>query len=356
MAQSRMKMLAKLERVDDVEEANATIKVNFNFDKQPGKTIAQVHVQSKAYGDVEVLKNTSLGINRGDKIALIGANGRGKSTLLRIINNSEPFEGSHEWGYQVIPSFFAQHQLESLNLKLNPLEELQQCAPDQTDNNLRGLLGAFLFEGDDVFKKISVLSGGEKSRVALAKTILTKANFLLLDEPTNHLDMKSVNVLIRVLNRYEGSFVCVSHDRFFLSQIANKIWYIENKELKEYPGTYEEYQVWLEEKAALTSAKVKVEEKPSVKVEISETKKADDKERKKQQQKTSNAVKQLESKIEKVKADKSNLLTEMAKPDVVANVEKTKSLHSLLVKMDTELEELNQQFDEVYLQLLELEG
>ncbi|HQV00615.1 MAG TPA: ATP-binding cassette domain-containing protein, partial [Bacteroidia bacterium] len=287
MAQSRMKMLAKLERFDDVEESDGAIKVNFNFDKQPGKIIAQVNVKSKAYADVEVLTNTSLTINRGDKIALIGANGRGKSTLLRIINNSEPFEGKHEWGHQVVPSFFAQHQLESLNLKLNPLEELQHCAPEQTDNNLRGLLGAFLFEGDDVFKKIAVLSGGEKSRVALAKTILTKANFLLLDEPTNHLDMKSVNVLIRVLNRYEGSFVCVSHDRFFLSQIANKIWYIENKELKEYPGNYEEYQIWLEEKAAQANNKTnvaKAEAKQEAIVKETEVKKSEDKERKKQHQ------------------------------------------------------------------------
>src|SRR6185295_8067238 len=140
----------------------------------------------------------------------------------------------------------AQHQLESLHLENDLMRELQVHAPEQTDGTLRALLGAFLFSGDDVFKKIKVLSGGEKSRVALAKTILTKANFLLLDEPTNHLDIQSVNILIQVLRKYEGSYVIVSHDRFFLAEVANKIWYIENNKLKEYPGTYDEYEMWIE--------------------------------------------------------------------------------------------------------------
>jgi ATP-binding cassette subfamily F protein 3 len=369
LAQSRIKMLARLERFDDVEEGNAEIKVNFNFDKQPGKIITDVQVDSKKYGDMEVLHDTHLTITRGDKIALIGANGRGKSTLLRIINNSEPFEGKHELGYNVVPSFFAQHQLESLTLKNNPLEELQQCAPEQTDNNLRGLLGAFLFEGDDVFKKIQVLSGGEKSRVALAKTILTKANFLLLDEPTNHLDMKSVNVLIRVLNKYEGTFVCVSHDRFFLSQIANKIWYIEDKKLKEYPGTYEEYNVWVEEKTAVKNNLLKEEKAAEKEQRLNEkanpqpaantngnANRGDDKERKKQHNKLSNSVKQLEIKIEKLKTDKETILLDMSKPEIASNSEKVRSLNSLLQITEKELAQLNSQFDDAYLQLIEFEG
>ncbi len=371
LAQSRIKMLARLEKIEDVEDNNSSIKINFSFEKQPGKIIADINIKSKKYGELEVLHNTHVTVNRGDKIAFIGANGRGKSTLLRIINNSEPFEGKHEAGYNVITSFYAQHQLESLNLKNNLIEELQHAAPEQSDNYFRGLLGAFLFEGDDVFKKISVLSGGEKSRVALAKTILTKANFLLLDEPTNHLDMRSVNVLIRVLNRYEGTFVCVSHDRFFLSQIANKIWYIEDKQLKEYPGTYEEFNVWMEEKqTAALAAEKKNEKFRQLQKEVDEVvnadgsnngldknkKRAQDQERKKQFNKLSTTAKQLEQKIETLKKDKENLLVEMSKPDNISDGEKYKALNSLFQRVEKELVQTNAQFDEIYLQLIDMES
>ncbi|MEO8147772.1 MAG: ATP-binding cassette domain-containing protein, partial [Bacteroidia bacterium] len=371
LAQSRIKMLSRLERIDDVEENNSAIKVNFSFDKQPGKIIADINVKSKKYGDMEVLHDTHITISRGDKIALIGANGRGKSTMLRIINDSEPFEGKHEAGYNVITSFYAQHQLESLNLKNNLIEELQWSAPEQSENNLRGLLGAFLFEGDDVFKKVGVLSGGEKSRVALAKTILTKANFLLLDEPTNHLDMRSVNVLIRVLNKYEGTFICVSHDRFFLSQIANKIWYIENKQLKEYPGTYEEYNVWLEEKKDAKELEIKNAAKlKALQKEVDQMthggngakggnknqKQTNDSEQKKQRSKLNNTIKQYEAKIEMLKKDKENLLLEMSKPEVISDGEKIKALNNLFQRVEKELAVINTQFDEAYLQLIEMEG
>ena len=134
-------------------------------------------------------------------------------------------------------TFYAQHQLESLNIATTCIEELKYANPTKTETELRDSLGCFLFTGDDVFKKIKVLSGGEKSRVALAKVLLSQANFLLLDEPTNHLDMQSVNILIQALQQYEGSYIVVSHDRYFVSNIANKIWYIEDHQIKEYPGT-----------------------------------------------------------------------------------------------------------------------
>ena len=140
--------------------------------------------------------------------------------------------------------------LESLRVEDSMLEELKQANPTKSEGELRGVLGCFLFSGDDVFKKIKVLSGGEKSRVALAKVLLSQANFLLLDEPTNHLDMQSVNILIQALEQYEGTYVVVSHDRYFVSQIANKIWYIEDEQIKEYPGTYDEYEWWQEERKA----------------------------------------------------------------------------------------------------------
>ncbi|HNP48907.1 MAG TPA: ABC-F family ATP-binding cassette domain-containing protein, partial [Bacteroidia bacterium] len=220
MAQSRMKMLDRMDKVEDVESGTPDINIRFVIDKQPGKVISHLQIKKKAYGDLKILENTEIKINRGDKIALIGANGRGKSTLLRMINGSEPYEGKSENVHQVITAFYAQHQLEALNLNNDLITELAEFAPDKKDVELRTVLGAFLFTGDDVFKKIKVLSGGEKSRVALAKTMLSKANFLILDEPTNHLDMQSVGILINVLQEYEGSFVIVSHDRYFLSQVA----------------------------------------------------------------------------------------------------------------------------------------
>ena len=179
---------------------------------------------SKSYGSLEILRDTSIAIERGDKIALIGANGKGKSTLLRIISNTEPVEGESSMGFNVIPAFFAQHQLESLHVENEILEELKQAGSGKTEQELRGVLGCFLFSDEDVFKKIKVLSGGEKSRVALAKTLISEANFLLLDEPTNHLDFISENILIQALQQYKGTFVVVSHNRHFVTQIANKIW------------------------------------------------------------------------------------------------------------------------------------
>lgn len=195
------------------------------------------------------MTHADIRLERGDKVALIGANGRGKSTLLRIISGSEPLNGGRrQLGHNVSFSFYAQHQLESLNVDDSLLEELKHANPTKTEGELRGVLGCFLFSNDEVFKKIKVLSGGEKSRVALAKVLLSQANFLLLDEPTNHLDMQSVNILIQALEQYEGTYVVVSHDRYFVSQIANKIWYIEDEQIKEYPGTYDEYEWWQEER------------------------------------------------------------------------------------------------------------
>jgi ATP-binding cassette subfamily F protein 3 len=215
-----------------------------------------------------------------------------------MLDGSELFEGKAEPGHNVVPAFYAQHQLESLNKEHTALEELQVFAPDETDTYLRALLGAFLLKGDDVFKKIKVLSGGERARVALAKTILAKANFLLLDEPTNHLDMQSVNVLVDVLNKYEGSYVVVSHDRYFLSRIANKIWHIENYQLKEYPGTYEEFDIYqeqrkAEEKQALKAASAKPAPVVEKKVETNEDKQKQN-DKKKEKLKLEQQVKKIE--------------------------------------------------------------
>ena len=248
MAQSIIKKLDKLERIEDTNLERPNIKINFSIDKTPGRVLCTTKNISKSFGNVKIVENTGAEINRGDKIALIGANGKGKSTLLRIVAGTETFEGERVWGHNVVDSFYAQHQLEALNVNHSILEEMSTCGSGKTDLELRSLMGCFLFSGDDIDKKIKVLSGGEKARVALAKTIVSKANFLLLDEPTNHLDMHSVELLIEALNKYEGSFILVSHDRYFVSKTANKIWEIDNYEIKEFDGGYDEWVEWKERK------------------------------------------------------------------------------------------------------------
>ena len=256
-AQSVQKRLDKLDKIEDVKLERPDLRINFQLEKIPGKVLASLKNVSKSFGNLHILKNTSAEIDRGDKIALIGANGKGKSTVLRMIVGTEPFEGERNWGHNVEESFYAQHQLEALTLSNTLIEEMQQCGSKKTDVELRSLLGAFLFSGDDVDKKIRVLSGGEKARVALAKTIVSKANFLMLDEPTNHLDMHSVELLAEALNKYEGSYILISHDRYFISKTANKIWEIVDHEIKEFKGSYQEWVEWNERMARIESEKQK---------------------------------------------------------------------------------------------------
>jgi ATP-binding cassette subfamily F protein 3 len=245
-AQSALKRLEKLERIEDVEVERPNIKINFRVDKTPGKVLVALKDVSKSFGENIIVEHISVEIDRGDKIALIGANGKGKSTVLRIIAGTETFGGERKWGHNVEEAFYAQHQLEALNIYNTVLDEMKECGSQKTELELRTLLGCFLFSGDEVEKKIRVLSGGEKARVALAKTMISKANFLLLDEPTNHLDMHSSDLLVEALNRYEGSYILVSHDRFFISKTANKIWEIVDHRIKEFKGGYDEYVEWKE--------------------------------------------------------------------------------------------------------------
>lgn len=245
-AQSVQKLLDKVDRIEDVNIERPNMRINFAVGREPGKVICTLKNASKSFGQLTILKHTGAEIDRGDKIALIGANGKGKSTLLRIVAGTEPFEGERIWGHNVQESFYAQHQLESLTLGNTLIEEMNGSGAGKTDLEYRALLGAFLFSGDDVEKKIKILSGGEKARVALAKTIVSKANFLILDEPTNHLDIHSVELLVQALNKYEGSIILVSHDRYFISKAANKIWEIIDGEIKEFKGTYAEWVEWKE--------------------------------------------------------------------------------------------------------------
>lgn len=250
--QSRIKHLEKMERVLPPPPDSATIGFRFPEPPKSGRTVLEVSAFSKVYpsqnGSIRVFDNTGpLTIERGDKIALIGKNGAGKSTLARIVNQAESFDGSIREGYHVQRTFFAQHQAETLDPALTVLDSLQQASPEAGETRLRTLLGAFLFTGDDVFKRVSVLSGGERSRLALARTLLSPANFLILDEPTNHLDIQSIEVLVDALKQYTGTFIVVSHDRHFLDEVATKVWAVGAGEVREFPGTYSEYR-WRQER------------------------------------------------------------------------------------------------------------
>jgi ATP-binding cassette subfamily F protein 3 len=319
MVQSRIKALEKMERVDDVDDDNPTVNFSFKFSKQSGRHVVRIENISKSYPGLSILKNTTATIEKGDKIALIGANGKGKSTLLRLIAGADKdFEGSCETGHNVTQTFFAQHQLEALHLENEILRELQAFAPKHTETELRSLLGCFLFTGDDVFKKIRVLSGGEKSRVALAKALTADANFLVLDEPTNHLDIASVNILIQALKQFEGTFIVVSHDRYLLDNIANKIWFIENQEIKVYPGTYAEYEEW-QSKRVISAKK----EDPTKKEEIKPPKpKQDTEEKDKELKKLNQTLNKLEQDIAELEASLKAAEAELAKEAIYSHPEK----------------------------------
>ncbi len=322
------------------------------------------------------MENTGAEIDRGDKIALIGANGKGKSTLLRVIVGTEEITGERVWGHNVDESFYAQHQLEALNIENNVLEEMKDARSGKTDLELRSLLGCFLFSGDDVDKKIKVLSGGEKARVALAKTIVSKANFLMLDEPTNHLDIHSVELLIEALNKYEGSIVLVSHDRYFISKIANKIWEIEDHKIVEFKGSYAEWLDWKERREAerlkqqkTTETNKQSETKPAAKAEAptvnlptgqagskqQTVNSSVDKELKKEYQKHKNRFQQIEEKLAKLNNRKVELEADMAAPENYANKDKFQQTESEYKKITSELATLNKEYETVFDKVMELE-
>ncbi len=361
-AQSAMKRLDRLERVEEVDGGPEKIKIRFNVGRVPGKILCTLEHLNKRYGKQVILKNTNALIERGDRIALIGANGMGKSTLLRIIAGTESFEGKRIPGHNAVTSFYAQHQLEALNLENDILGELQQCGSGYPDQELRGLLGCFLFSGDDVFKKIKVLSGGEKARVALAKTIISKANFLLLDEPTNHLDMQSVDRLVEALDQYEGTYVLVSHDRYFVNRTANKIWEIRDQEIKIFSGTYSEWEVWKKEQEEKQQSRTTVlpkkpsEEKSKTEKAVPMRKGAIDKDTKREWQKQKSRFEKLEKKVNDLKANLHALAQQLAQPDTYSDKEKFQVAEKAYNETTEKLKMAEAEYEQVFEKMMELEA
>jgi ATP-binding cassette, subfamily F, member 3 len=243
--QSRIKELDKIERIE-IPPDEKTIHFTFPQPKPSGRVVAEFKDVSKAYGDHLVFSGVNFAIERGDRVALVGVNGAGKSTLIKLLAGREPLtSGAYTLGHNAHPDYFAQDQYKELDTDARMLDDLIGVAPRST-TELRNLLGCFLFSEDDVFKRIGVLSGGERNRYALARMLLHPSNFLLLDEPTNHLDIRAKDVLLEALQEYNGTIVFVSHDRYFIDKLASRVFEIGGGEVHDFPGNYEDY-LWRKE-------------------------------------------------------------------------------------------------------------
>jgi ATP-binding cassette subfamily F protein 3 len=239
--QSRIKELEKIERIE-IPAEEKTIHFSFPQPKPSGRIVAEFNHVDKSYGTKEVFRDVSFVIERADRIALVGVNGAGKSTLIKLLAGTEALtRGEYRLGHNAQPDYFAQDQYKELNPDARILEDLGDASPRSTQTELRSLLGCFLFSEDDVFKKIDVLSGGERGRYALLRLLLHPANFLLLDEPTNHLDLRAKDVLLDALTDYAGTVVFVSHDRYFIDKLATRVFEIGGGKVEVYPGNYEDY-------------------------------------------------------------------------------------------------------------------
>jgi len=252
--QSRIKKLEKMDRIPPPPDDEPVPHFRFPDPPRSGEIVLELSRFSKQYeterGADSVFQNAGpLTIERGDKIAIVGPNGAGKSTLARILRGVESFDGERTLGHNVEPAFYAQHQADTLDVEQTVFDAVREAAPDRPATQLRSLLGAFLFTDDDAFKRVGVLSGGEKSRVALARTLLSEANFMILDEPTNHLDIQSKEVLVEALQAYKGTFVLVSHDRHVLDAVAEKVWRVGGKTVRTFLGNYSDFR-WQVEKGS----------------------------------------------------------------------------------------------------------
>lgn len=327
--QSRVKQLEKMDRIELEEEQS---KVSFRFPEPPrsGQVVMKLENLHKSYDDTQVFEGIDYEIERGDKIAVVGPNGAGKSTLIRILAGNEPFQGGDRIeGHNVTVNYFAQHQADELNPKKDALETLQEAGADVKESRLRTILGCFLFQGDDVFKKVKVLSGGEKSRLALAKMLLSPANLLIFDEPTNHLDMSSKNILQQAIQQYEGTVVIVSHDRDFLDPIVDKVLDVQPGYIKTYLGNVSYYLTRKQEEAEAKS------EQPSPQKEAREDNQLSRKEQRRIEAERRNELsrrtkpirKKLESveqTIEEKELRKAEIEEEMTKPDFYDDAENVK--------------------------------
>ncbi len=338
--QSRIKELEKIERIE-VPPDEQTIHFSFPQPKPSGRIVAEFKDVSKSYGSKHVFSGASFVIERGDRIALVGINGAGKSTMIKLLAGAESLtSGDYTLGHNVLPDYFAQDQYKELDPNARLLDDLSSAAPRAKMTELRTLLGCFLFGEDDVVKKIGVLSGGERNRYALARILLAPANFLLLDEPTNHLDMRAKDVLLEAIAGYTGTVVFVSHDRYFIDKLATRIFEIEDGHVHVYPGNYEDY-LWRKAGGPEELARATVVEEPvaaPVKESDNGSKRVNPMKRQKLQDRLGSVEKEvaaLESEIarhEAAMADFKNVEETMRLTDLVAD--RRKALEARLAEWE----------------------
>ncbi len=343
-AESREKMLDKIERLEKPTEVRADMKLTLTPHRISGNDVMQVEDLSKRFGSNQLFENVSFEIKRGEHVAIIGDNGTGKTTLLKIINELIPMDtGIIKLGTNVEIGYYDQEH-HVLHMEKSLFEEISDDYPDLTNTEIRNTLAAFLFTGEDVFKKISALSGGERGRVSLAKLMLSEANFLILDEPTNHLDLTSKEILETALNAYEGTVLYVSHDRYFINKTATRILELTHRQFINYIGNYDYY---LEKKELLTPAS---DLAASVKSEEPSTQKLDWKQQKENQallRKRENDLKKCEEKIEALENKNTALDEEMASPEIATNSAKLQEIAKQKEDIEAELEILYAKWEEL---------
>ncbi len=338
-AQSLIKKLEKTERIevesDEIRKAN----IQFPINKVSGKKVLEVDIKSKKYGENTILKDLEFILTRGQKIALLGANGTGKSTLIKSLMGETDYNGSIELGHNVEIGYFAQDASKALNPSDSVFETIDQIAVGEKRKDIRSLLGAFLFSGDDIDKKVSVLSGGEKTRLGLCKLLFSDSNLLILDEPTNHLDIQSKNVLKDALKNYEGTFIVVSHDREFLDGLFDEIWEITDGKIKVHYSGIKEFLASKSQEYLSNNQPSSKESKPAVQ----EVKKSDSKD----QKKVKNKVRNLEQSIDKLESEIEELRGQLYLEENVSNVEKLNELDQKINELESSLESKMNEWEEL---------
>ena len=352
-AESRQKQLEKIERVEAPQTYSENMRLSLDISKESGKDVLTVHNLSKSFDQKKLFWDINFEIKRGERVAIIGDNGTGKTTLLKIINGLlEPDTGEVIYGSNVSVAYYDQeHQV--LHMDKTLFDELSDTYPEMTNTQIRNILAAFLFTGEDVYKKIADLSGGERGRVSLVKLMLSKANFLLLDEPTNHLDIVSKDVLENALNNFPGTVCYVSHDRYFINKTATRILDLTENRLLNYIGNYDYYiekREAVEEAANLTSTEQA--EKP---VDVSESKKEwiDNKTALAQKKKVKNALNKCEKEISEIEDKLQAVDEEFSNPENASNVGKLMELQKQKEALAKRLDKLMEDWEELTLQMEE---
>ena len=349
-AESRQKQLEKIERVEAPQTYSENMRLSLDISKESGKDVLTVHNLSKSFDHKKLFEDINFEIKRGERVAIIGDNGTGKTTLLKIINGLlNPDTGEVIYGSNVSVAYYDQeHQV--LHMDKTLFDELSDTYPDMTNTQIRNILAAFLFTGEDVYKKIADLSGGERGRVSLVKLMLSKANFLLLDEPTNHLDIVSKDVLENALNNFPGTVCYVSHDRYFINKTATRILDLTENRLLNYIGNYDYYiekREAVEEAANLTNTEQA--EKPA---DVSESKKEwiDNKTAQAQKKKIKNALNKCEKEISEVEDKLQSIDEEFSNPENASNVGKLMELQKQKEALEKRLDKLVEDWEELTLQ------